>query len=96
MLKSIAAKTITAIAAAAFVASLAVFSPSVVPKAKAEAHEGAQPLAKGDRLSALTRGAPCSSRSWPYYDQNCRFDLRKPADEAPMVRIIALRQAPLR
>jgi hypothetical protein len=92
MLKSITAKSITAIAAAAFVASLAGFSPSAVPAAKAASDvKGEQPLAKGDRLSALVRGAACSSRSWPYYDQNCRFDLRKPANEAPTVRIIALR-----
>jgi hypothetical protein len=92
MLKSITTKSITAIAAAAMAASLAVFLTSAVPEAKAASHvSGAQPLAKGDRLSALTRGAACSSRSWPYYDQNCRFDLRKPANDAPTVRIIALR-----
>jgi hypothetical protein len=97
MLKSITAKSITAIAAAAAAASLAVFLTSAVPEAKAASHvRGEQPLAKGDRLSALARGAACSSRSWPYYDQNCRFDLRKPAKEAPAVRIIALRSAPVR
>ena len=91
MLKSFTAKSITAIAVAAFVASLAVYSPSVVPEAKAEAQEGAQPFTEGDRVSALVRGAACSSRSWPYYDQSCRFDLRRPPNEAPTVRIIALR-----
>jgi hypothetical protein len=91
MLKSITAKTITAIAAAASAASLAVFLTSAVPEAKAASNVSEQPLAKGDRLSALVRGAACSSRSWPYYDQNCRLDLRKPANEAPKVRIIALR-----
>lgn len=92
MLKSITAKSITAIAAAAITASLAVFLTAAVPEAKAASHvTGAQPLAKGGRLSVLVRGAACSSRSWPYYDRNCRFDLRKPANEAPTVRIIALR-----
>ncbi len=92
MLKSIAANSIIAIAAAAIAASLAVFSTSAVPEAKAASHvQGEQPLAKGDRLAALVRGAACSSRSWPNYDQNCRFDLRKPANDAPTVRIIAVR-----
>lgn len=91
MFKSITAKSITAVAAAAIAASLAVFLTSAVPEAKAAPVSGEQPFAKGDRLAAIASGAACSLRSWPYYDQNCRFDLRKPANEAPTVRIIALR-----
>jgi hypothetical protein len=50
-----------------------------------------QPLAKADRLPVRETGAACSSRSWPYYDQNCRFDLRSPAKDARTVRVIPLR-----
>ena len=32
-------------------------------------------LAKGDRLRPLVKGAACSARSWPNYDQSCQFDL---------------------
>lgn len=95
MFKFITAKSITTIAAAAVAASLAAFLISVVPEANAEPQvTGAlhQLHAKGDRLPALVTGSACSSRSWPHYDQNCQFDLRKPADEARVaVRIIAIR-----
>jgi hypothetical protein len=38
-----------------------------------------------------TEGEVCASHGWPYYDQGCRFDLRTPDQEAPTVRLIALR-----
>jgi hypothetical protein len=94
MFKSVSATSIAAIAAAALVAGLAVFFTSAVPQARAESRvEGAlpQPLAKSDRLPVLVTGAACSSRGWPHYEQSCQFDLRRPAGEAPTVRIIALR-----
>jgi hypothetical protein len=50
-----------------------------------------QPLAEADRVPVRAKGAACSSRSWPYYDQDCRFDLRAPAKEAQTIRVIDLR-----
>jgi hypothetical protein len=92
MFKSVAGKSITAIVAAALVASLTVFWTSV-PEAKADSQVSAfrQPPTKGDRLPALVKGVACSPRGWPHYEQRCHFDLRRPANEARQVRVIALR-----
>jgi hypothetical protein len=93
-LNNTTAKSITAMAAAALLAGLAVLFASIVPEARAETQiAGAlhPSFAKGDRLPAAEMGAACSSRGWPYYEQNCQFDLRRPAHEARTVRIIALR-----
>jgi hypothetical protein len=62
MFKSVTGKSITAIAAAGLVASLATFLTSGVPETKAE----------GDHLPALAKGAACSSHGWPYYEQTCQ------------------------
>ncbi len=94
MFKSITAQSITAIAAAAAVAGLAVFLTSVAPEAKAEPRVKVavhQHHAKGNRLVVVARGTACSLRGWPNYEQSCQFDLRRPANEARTVRIIALR-----
>jgi hypothetical protein len=94
MIKSVTIKSITAIAALALLAGPAIFFVSVVLEAKAETQvEGAlpQPDAKHDRLSGLATGADCSLRGWPNYEPNCRFDLRRPAQEARTVRVIVLR-----
>lgn len=94
MFKSVAAKSMTALAAAAMIAGMLAFLTSAVPEAKAEPQIEAsvQPTTNGDRPSPRETGAACSSRSWPYYDQSCQFDLRRPADEPPTaVRIIAFR-----
>ena len=75
------------------IAIAAVFA-SVPRQAKEEAQMAAvvhQPLAKADRLPVRTRGAACSSRSWPDYDQDCVFDLRSPAHTARTIRVVALR-----
>jgi hypothetical protein len=93
MFKSVAAKSITAVVAAALVASLAVFWTSV-PQAKADSQVSDafhQPHAKGDRLPALVKGVACLPRDWPHYEQRCHFDRRRPANEARTVRVIALR-----
>jgi len=94
MFKFITAKSITAIAASVLVAGLATFLASVVPEAKAESQVKValhQLHAKGNHLSALVKGAACSSHSWPNYEKNCQFDLREPANEMRTVRFIALR-----
>ncbi len=93
-LKSITAQSITAIATCALVISLVAFLTSVVPKANAESQVKIthhQQHAKGDRLSTHMKGATCSSHSWPYYEQSCQFDLRRPANEMRAVRVIVLR-----
>jgi len=81
MLKSVTGRSITAIAAAGLVASLATFLTSGVPEAKAD----------GDQLRALAKGAACSSHGWPYYEQACQSDIRVAGNGARAVRIIPLR-----
>ena len=86
------AQSFTTVAVAALVASLAVFLTSIPPEAEAASRVSdafSQLHAKGER--ALVQGAACSPQGWPYYKQICQFDLRKPANEARTVRIIALR-----
>jgi hypothetical protein len=90
MIKFTTAKTVGAMAAAALFAGLAVLFASVAPEARAETQLKGS-FSKSDRLPVLEMGAACSSRGWPYYEQSCQFDLRKPAYEARTVRIIALR-----
>jgi hypothetical protein len=90
MFKSIIAKSVTLVAAAVLVAGVAAFSTSAVPEASAKSLI-VLPHAKGDRLPVRVRGSSCSVRSWPYYDRGCQFDLRRPANEAGTVRLIALR-----
>ena len=98
MFKSVTAKSFIAVAAAAIVAGLIVgvpaFLTSIVPNAEAASPVAGvlhQPQDKGDRLRSLVKGAACSSRGWPNYEQRCQFDLRRPANEARSVRLIALR-----
>jgi hypothetical protein len=88
--KTVGAKTVGAIAAATFLAGLAVLPAAIAPEARAETRvEGS--FSKSDRLPVLEMGAACSSHGWPYYEQSCQFDLRRPAYQARTVRIIALR-----
>lgn len=92
MFVSNATRSFTAVAVAALVASLALFLTSASPEAEAASRVSdafSQLHAKGER--ALVQGAACSQQGWPYYKQICQFDLRKPANEARTVRIIALR-----
>ena len=50
-------------------------------------------LGKGDFLRPLVKGAACSARSWPNYDQICQFDLRASADHVRPVRVLDLERA---
>jgi hypothetical protein len=92
MVYSATTKTVSAVTAAAIIASLGVFLTSAVPEAKAEPAAAAlQPaLAKSDRLPVQVKGAACSTRGWPHYEQNCQFDLRKSADHVRTVRVVGL------
>ncbi len=95
MFKSIVAKSITAVATAGLAAGVVVVLTSGVPEAKADTLVLLAPQhqsnAKSDRIPALLKGAACSSRGWPHYEPRCQFDLRRPANEARTVRVIALR-----
>ena len=90
MFKSVNAKSIAAIAAAAVVASLAVFLTPAAQGTDAEA-QVTVPLhgssVKGDRRPRDLKGAACSSRGWPHHEQGCQFDRRRPADEAQTIRV---------
>jgi hypothetical protein len=87
MLKSTAVNSIAAVVAAALVASLAVYPTAIVPEAKAEAPLQAMLFQPDTTVKADV----CLLQGWPYYEQGCQFDLRVPASEKRIVRVIALR-----
>jgi len=99
MFKSITEQSFTAITAAALLAATLVAGSAILltfaaPAARAGSlGKGAlhQSHVKGDRLPALAKGSACSTRGWPHYEPSCQFDMRRPANEARAVRIIALR-----
>ena len=78
---------------AAAIAGLFVFATAAAPKANV--HDNTRPLpqaaAKGDRLPLHVKGAACSRHGWPDFELKCQFDLRRAANEAQTVRVIALR-----
>jgi hypothetical protein len=82
MLKFVATTSGIAVSAAVSGIAVAAFLASAAPQANAE------PQTTPVEVSA--KGAACSSHSWPYYDQDCRFDLRTSAKMPPTVRVIAL------
>ena len=83
-------KSIISMAAAALIAGLMVFLTSVAPEVNAAEVKRAlpQPFAMADRLPILVKGAACSQRSWPHYEQSCLFDKRVSADKVRKVRVI--------
>ncbi len=89
MFTSAMARSVTVVAVAGLMAGLVALSMSAIPEAMAQS----QPTvaAKGDRLPMRVRGTACSLGSWPYYDRNCQFDLRRSANDAGEVRLIGLR-----
>jgi hypothetical protein len=89
MFTSAMAKSVTVVAAAGLMAGLAALSMSAIPEAKAKSQLTV--AAKADKLPMRVTGTACSTRSWPYYDQNCQFDLRRSANDAGEVRLIGLR-----
>ena len=96
MLKFITTKSVTVAAAAIIAAGMAIFL-ILAPPAKAQPQVTSavveHVLAKGDRLRPLVKGAACSARSWPNYDQTCQFDLRTSADHVRPVRVLDLERA---
>jgi hypothetical protein len=99
MLRSFTLTSIAPITAYHLGVGLAVFASCVIaavlvtsfaPEVKAHVAITLHvPHSKGDRHSAVDKGADCSSLGWPHYEQNCQFDLRRPV-MVPTVRIIAL------
>ena len=89
MFTSAMARSVTVVAVAGLMASLAALTMSAIPEAKAKSQLAV--AAKGDKLPMRVRGTACSLRSWPYYEQNCQFDLRRPANAAGEVRLIGIR-----
>ena len=89
MLKSITTTSITTLVAVALLASLTVVLTAVVVLGGTAM--ASQSGGKGDRLAVLTPRPACALQSWPYYSQNCQFDLRAPSDARTTVRVIALR-----
>jgi hypothetical protein len=96
MSKLITTKSVTVAAAAAIAAGMAIFmtvafqakAPTQVTSAVVE-----RILAKGAQLRPLVKGAACSARSWPNYEQTCQFDLRTSADHVRPVRVLDLERA---
>jgi hypothetical protein len=96
MLNLITTKWVTIAAAATIAAGMAI-SMTVAPQAKAPPQVTSavvEPvLAKGDRFRPLMKGAACSARSRPNYEQTCQFDLRTSADHVRPVRVLDLESA---
>jgi hypothetical protein len=63
-----------------------VLEVKAAPQTNAAVHQSK----KGDRL-VIPRGAACSALGWPHYEQSCQFDMRRPADDRRIIRVIALR-----
>jgi hypothetical protein len=78
---------------AALIAVLIVFAIYSAPKS-AFVDVGKvlpQTSARSDRLRVPVKGAACSQRGWPDFEQNCQFDFRESAGTARAVRVIAMR-----
>ena len=96
MLKLITTKSVMVATAATNAAGIAIIM-TVAPQAKAPPQVTSvvveHVLAKGDRLRPLVKGAACSTRSWPNYEQTCQFDMRTSADHVRPVRLLDLEKA---
>lgn len=96
MFRSFSAPTtfawVSAITVATFLGGLVVFLTSGAVKAELVTKAAVQQAKeKAAQQPALQKGAACSSRAWPNYEARCLFDMRRPFDEVPTVRIIVLR-----
>ena len=63
----------SALLAAAAIAAATIVVPGVSDTAHAK-----RVAKKGDRLDLTLRLASCRQMAWPYYDQSCRKDHRRP------------------
>lgn len=82
--KLITLASIGTVVAGSLLACMVVFMPAEV-RAEAAASD------KADRLTSVARGSACSLQGWPNYEQECQFDMRRPADDTRTVRVISLR-----
>jgi hypothetical protein len=86
MFRTITLNALAAVCMTALVVSLGVVWASMVATAKANT-----PVAVADALDRTGANASCRSEGWPYYEQSCRFDLRRFDNDSAPVRLIALR-----
>lgn len=93
MLWSLAARSVIAAAALVLCSSVALVALVAAPAATAEAQDNVTYVTRGksDRLAAPLKGAACSERGWPHYEQQCLFDRTRPNNEAGSIRVIAIR-----
>jgi len=61
-------KALSAIAAAAFIATALTVLPGFAPQVEASVPHA---LAKGDRLDIHTIGKDCSQQAWPNFEASC-------------------------
>jgi hypothetical protein len=54
-----------------------------------------QPAIKGDRLDIRPIGTACSQRAWPYYDNACLRDPRRPTGRTREFRIVSADRLPV-
>jgi len=88
MFRVFSIQSMAAVAAAALLGGFAAVLTPIAPAAMAQPAPGVH--AKGDRLPRLVTGSACSTQSWPDFDQKCRFDLRRSADDVRAVRVVSL------
>jgi hypothetical protein len=74
---------------AALIGSSAIFLSRILEVNAAMQTYVAVHQIKSNRL-VIPKGAACSALGWPYYEQSCQFDMRRPADDVRTIRIIAL------
>jgi hypothetical protein len=86
-------KTVSAIAAAAFIAAAFVTFPSLSPEVEARSVvQGA----KADRADTRPLANECSRRGWPYFEAACLRDMRNAYGEARPVRLVGMQGKPAR
>jgi hypothetical protein len=96
MLKPIISKPIARMAAVACVAITVAFGIAASAGAndltRHVQNDTAQSnaLLHSGRLVVPTKGSACSVHGWPNFEPKCLTDLREPAGEARIVRVIAL------
>jgi hypothetical protein len=66
-------RMVSALIAAVAIAAALIMVPGVSDTAHAK-----RVAKKGNRLDLTVRLASCRQMAWPYYDQNCRKDHRRP------------------
>lgn len=95
MFRLFSTQSISTVVAAALVAGFAVYLTPVQAERTVESVGEAaleRPHVKGDRLPQLVTGRACSSAAWPNYDRGCQFDLRRPADDVRIVRVVGMQK----